>query len=225
MAYYSSKERLSLLRPLPPTIKRSIFSIPIIPKPEINLDRLGDGLFLQGFQNCGSKDQNCKDKIVHFYLYDRQLEPLYSKPRKYIPKLGKYYAVRTPDFSRYDERDRFGIINATYKNRYLGALWSLYGRNVIPTIGWTNPDSFDVCFEGVEQGSIVSISTLGVHSDQSSIQEFLCGYKARREKISPSSIICLGDHVDGMNTDNVLFVPYKDSFGRQFKIGWQLKLF
>lgn len=225
MAHYSKEELFSLLRPLPPTIKRGILSIPIIPKPEINLDRLGDGLFLQGLQNCSSHDQHCKDKIVHCFLYDRQLEPLYKNPRKYIPKLQKYYAVMTPDYSRYDGRDQFGIINATYKNRFVGAWWSLYGRNVIPTIGWTNKDSFDFCFEGVEQGSIVSISTLGVHSDKYSTTEFLTGYKARREKINPSSIICLGDPLEGMNTDNVLFVPYKDSFGRQFKTGWQLKLF
>lgn len=225
MPEYPYDDLISVLRKLPPDIKRGKHSIPFIPKQEIDLKNLNDGLFLQGFQNCTSQDKDCKNKIVHFYIYDKLLEPLYQNPLRYIPKLGKYYAVRTPDYSRFTDSDEYEILSATYKNRFLGALWSEYGINVIPTIGWAGKSSFEICFEGVEQGSVVSISTIGVHNDQECVQDFLTGYDARRNTINPSSIICLGDMVKGRDTENVYFIPYKDSFGRQFKEGWQSKLF
>lgn len=225
MPSYSGDELFGILRPLPQRIKRGAYSIPVVPKAEIDLKNLGNGIFLQGFKNCTAKDVHCENKIVHFFLNDRELDRIYRKPLKHVPTLVKYNAVRTPDFSRFKERDEFGIINATYKNRYVGALWSSYGIKVIPTIGWAGEDSFPICFEGVEQGSTVSISTLGIHSDRECVDAFLTGFKQRKERIRPSKIICLGDFVDGMDTENVFFVPYRESFGRQFKNGWQLRLF
>lgn len=225
MPYFTKQESFNRIRPLSSSIKRGKYDIPIIPKSEINLEKLNDGLFLQGFQNSTKKDTHCKEKIVHFFINDREFERLYEKSLKYIPRLAKYYAVRTPDFSRFDGRDKFGIIQATYRNRYLGALWSDYGRKVIPTIGWAGPASYEICFEGVETESIVSISTLGIHSDKESKEEFRKGFTRMRNKLNPSAIICLGDPVEGMNTDNVYFVPYQDSFGKQFQNGWQTRLF
>ena len=61
-----------------------------------------------------------------------------------------------------------------FRNRYLGCLWQYYGVKVIPSIPWDTPDTFDVCFSGVEPGGVVCISTLGVKQN---LAVFWTGYE------------------------------------------------
>ena len=226
MPSYSEDELYSILRPLPRTIRRGRSSIPFVPKSNIDLCHLNDGVFLEGFQNCSWKDKNQKHKIVHGFLYDHELEALYRHPKKYISLLAKYYAVMTPDFSIYRQMDEFNITAAVYKNRYLGALWASFGIRVIPTVGWTIPKYDDICFEGIYPDSTVSISSLGIRQKEECKKTFLAGLKTLEQRLKPRQIICLGDPLEEMRPyDNIFYVPYDQSFGNQFQTGWQGRLF
>ena len=59
------------------------------------------------------------------------------------------------------EMDKWRKIENVAKNRWVGAFWQEHGLIVIPTISWGKPSTFDYCFDGDEEGSIVAISTLG----------------------------------------------------------------
>jgi hypothetical protein len=49
-------------------------------------------------------------------------------------------------------------INSTSKNRWCGAYWQAQGKIVIPTVCCAGEESWEFCFDGIEQGSVVAVS-------------------------------------------------------------------
>jgi hypothetical protein len=92
-------------------------------------------------------------------------------------------------------------------SRWCGAFWQDQGQNVIPTISWGLPNSFEFCFSGVEKGSMVAIGMVGCkHSKES----FLDGYNEMLRIIEPSKILCFGDPFDEMKGE-IIAVDYIES--------------
>lgn len=122
----------------------------------------------------------------------------------------------------YMNMDWHGIYDGVYKNRWAGVYCQFKGLNVIPSVGWASESTYDICFAGIEVGSIVAISTFGIRSNPS---DFLNGYNEMRKRIKPSAIICLGSPIQGMDISNVCFVSYRNTFGAdKSKYGWQPSL-
>lgn len=100
---------------------------------------------------------------------------------------------------------------SAFKNRWCGAYWQSLGLRVIPTISWSDERSFDFCFEGIEEGSIVAISTHGNHRAK---EEFMLGYNKMLQKIKPCAIICYGKPFKEMK-GNLLVFPYNHFRSRE----------
>lgn len=104
-------------------------------------------------------------------MYDYKFEKLWEEPDKWVEHLKPYKAVLTPDFSMYLEMpDSVKLFN-TFRNRWCGAYMAEKELRVIPTVNWGGPSSFDFCFEGIQKGSVVAVSTYmasehGNHADQ-----------------------------------------------------------
>lgn len=64
--------------------------------------------------------------------------------------------------------------------------------------------SFNFCFDGIEKGSIVAVSTIGVKNQKS---HFMLGYNEMLSRIKPSKIICYGKPFDEMKGD-IIEVDY-----------------
>ena len=75
---------------------------------------------------------------------------------------------------------------------------------VIPTVRWGDLTSFNFCFDGIEKGSIVAVSTIGVKKEKS---HFLLGYNEMLSRIKPSKIICYGKPFGEMKGD-IIEVDY-----------------
>lgn len=72
-------------------------------------------------------------------------------------------------------------------------LFAQKGIKVIPTVNWGLENTFDFCFNGIEKGSVVAVSTYmvsehGNHSDQKEF--FMKGYNEMLKRIEPELIIC-----------------------------------
>jgi len=78
------------------------------------------------------------------------------------------------------------------------------GIKVIPTVRWGDLTSFNFCFDGIEKGSIVAVSTIGVKKQKS---HFMLGYNEMLSRIKPSKIICYGKPFDEMKGD-IIKVDY-----------------
>ncbi len=189
--------------------------IPIIPKFEENPGDFDD-LLLIGFDKTDLEDQNHLDRMVHFFLYDYRFERVWKNPDNDIEKLSRYRAVLSPDFSLYLEMAPVMQLYNVFRNRWCGAHWASKGLRVIPTINWGDESTFDFCFEGIEKGSTVAVSTyMASESDHHRDQKewFMAGYREMLRRIEPERIICYNTPFPEME-GNIVYVDYERSSWR-----------
>lgn len=67
---------------------------------------------------------------------------------------------------------------------------------MIPTLSWAEEETFQFCFEGIPQGSIVSISTIGVKRNEEALKIWEQGVDELIKRIKPSTILIYGGKLD-----------------------------
>ena len=189
--------------------------IPIIPKFQ---EKPGDfdDLLLIGFDKTHLEDQNHLDRMVHFFLYDYRFERVWKNPDNDIEKLSRYRAVLSPDFSMYLEMAPVMQLYNVFRNRWCGAYWASKGLRVIPTVNWGDESTFDFCFEGIEKGSVVAVSTYmaSEHDNRCDQKDwFLAGYNEMLRRIEPEKIVCYNTPFPEMQ-GNIIYVDYERSSWR-----------
>ena len=133
-----------------------------------------------------------ESKAVHFFLDDYQFTRVWTDPDRYIPMLQRFKYVLTPDFSLYTDFPKALQIYNHYRKHWLGAYWQMHGINVIPTIGWSNRESFEWCFDGEPTQSVVAVSSVGTHNSKERKNLFLDGYMEMVKRLEPTQIIFYG---------------------------------
>lgn len=133
-----------------------------------------------------------KSKGVHFFVDDYQFERIWNDPSTYIQKLMDYPCVLTPDFSLYTDMPLAMKIWNVYRSRLIGQMMQDYGINVIPTLQYAGSDTLDWCFEGIEGGGTVAVSTVGVMREKASREIWQAGMKRALEQIQPETVVCYG---------------------------------
>lgn len=224
MPCYNNKDYIKLMRPLPKYVARDVFSIPFVERQDIDFSGLNNEKWLINMKNANTNDINAGKKIVHSFCYDSILYRAFNDPIRFLHRTAKYLAIASFDFSMHEGMDFRQILGATYDNRWIGTFLQVYGKKVIPTVGWVNAQYDDICFAGIRNGSLLMISTLGVNN-KICASAFLRGYREMRKRFPDSPILCVGTKITGMDND-VLFISYKESFGNWEKHprSWQMRL-
>lgn len=142
--------------------------------------------------NYVKSEKNESEKIVHFFVDDYQFVRYCNQPDKYIPKLAKFAAVCAPDFSLYTDMPLAMQIYNHYRKHWLAAYWQMHGLTVYPTIGWSDEQSYDWCFDGEPIGGIVAVSSVGTQKSKESKRLFLRGYDEMMKRLEPQGIIFYG---------------------------------
>lgn len=207
-----------LIRPLINGMKLDKRGFPIINKVNISKEDYNN-LKLIRFNNL-KRTIDRKYSIVEFFNFDYILDALRNDPIKYISKFHDFYAICSPDFSIYPGMNIHMIKFNVYKSRWLGSFRQANGLKIIPTIGRSYPDTYDICFSGIEKGSAVIISTLGVSKNK---KIFLDGFNEMKKRINPKIIIVVGKLFPEMQ-GNFLLYDYDETCSYK-KIYEQLLLF
>ena len=116
------------------------------------------------------------NKGLHFFVDDYQFERLWREPNAYIDLIGQFHSIMTPDFSLYTDYPKAIQIYNHYRKHWLGALWQDWGYRVIPTIAWSNKDSFEWCFDGTPKHSTVAVSSVGTQRSKETKKLFIDGW-------------------------------------------------
>lgn len=202
-------EKFLLVRPLPNDWPRELSGMPIIKKQDFDVNEI-DKVKFDSFSNLKSIKQ--KDKsILLFFQYDKSMSGVWNNPMKYVSKFSGLYAITTPDYSLYTNMDRQKISENVYHNRWLGAFYQSHGFKVIPTVSWADEDTYDVCFSGIEKGSIVCISTIGC---QLCKEKFISGYKKLMETVNPPLLLVKGKVISGM-FGKIRIIDFEDTFSKK----------
>lgn len=165
------------------------FEMPVIKKTKLDLDNIK----FVGYDRLSEKE---RDKIVHFFLDDYKFEVLWKEPEPRIEKLKEYRAVLSPQFSVYTEMPVALQIHQVFKSRWCGAYFQSKGLKVIPSLVWGEPDTFWFSFDGIDEGSVVAVSTIGMRTEK---DLFMAGYKEMMRRIRPKAILCYGEPFEEMD--------------------------
>ena len=102
-----------------------------------------------------------------------------------------------------------------YRKHWLAAYWQSLGINVIPTIAWSDHDSYKWCFDGEPIGGTVAISSVGCMKNRDANRLFFDGYNEMLKNLKPEKIIFYGNVPDWIDKDkdNIVAIgSYQDKF-------------
>ena len=170
-----------------------------------------DGADFIGF-NYAKSTKDPESKAVHFFLDDYQFNRVWTDPDRYIEMLKRYKYVLTPDFSLYTDFPKALQIYNHYRKHWLGAYWQMFGINVIPTVCWSDQESFEWCFDGEPTHSVVSISSVGTQNSGEKKRKFLDGYFEMIDRLQPTQIIFYGSVPEECNGNIVRVKAFSDKF-------------
>ena len=178
--------------------------IPIIKKEKIDLNNIS---LIACSDTRLNDNENNKKNGVHFFVDDYRFKGIYDNPERTYKRYSQYSFLLTPDFSVYADMDTWQQIENVAHKQWIGAYWQSKGITVIPTVSWGLAQSFEFCFAGIEKGSIVAVGMIGCKMAK---VNFLCGYNAMLEKLSPEKIICFGKPFEEMKGD-IIEIDYMKS--------------
>lgn len=190
------------------------FDIPVIEPEEIDIRHIEWIPF-----NYAKTTKNPEGKGIHFYVDDYQFIRLWNRPNEYISLLQKFAAVCTPDFSQYTDMPVSMRIYNHYRKHWIGKYWQLHGIKVIPTICWSDKNSFDWCFDGEPTNAIISISSVGTQNNEKSMEMFDVGCREAIKRLNPVEILWYGKCPEKFDWNVVRIKPHYEQIVRRRKNG------
>lgn len=129
---------------------------------------------------------------VHFFVDDYIFERVWRDPTRYALFLREFAAVMSPDFSMYTDWPRTVQIYNHWRKHQLGAYWQRMGLRVIPSICWSDAQSFDWCFDGEPVRGTVAVSSVGTQKNPAARQNFLDGFTRMTDVLQPDKVVFFG---------------------------------
>lgn len=150
---------------------------------------------LIGFKYAKQANESDYKAGIHFFIDDYQFERIWNAPHDYMDLLQKFDCVLTPDFSLYTEMPLPMQIWNVYRSRMIGQIMQDYGMRVIPTLQWCREESFPFCFDGIEPGGTVAVSTIGVKEHTENKSLWINGMNEAMKQLKPSCVIVYGGNI------------------------------
>ena len=79
-----------------------------------------------------------------------------------------------------------------YRSRVVGYYLTTLGYNVIPNVRWTDEESYDFAFDGLYEGQIVAVGTLGCSKTIADKMLLINGFIEMIKRIKPRLVIIYG---------------------------------
>lgn len=164
--------------------------------------------------NFAASTKDRENKGIHFFIDDYQFNRLWTNIDRYVDMLSKFRYVMTPDFSTYTDFPKAIQIYNHYRKHWVGAYLQEYGINVIPTISWSTPDSFEWCFDGEPTHSTVAVSSVGATNSRVKQELFLAGYNAMMERLHPKTVLFYGKVPEECRGNIVKIPAFQERLGK-----------
>lgn len=124
-------------------------------------------------------------------MHDYKFEIAWNRPSTVLAYVMHFWASLTPNFSMY--RDWPVVLQKynLYRSMWCGRFWQDHDVRVIPTINWSDVNSYEWAFLGVPKRQIVAIQVPDQRDPLSAIL-FKSGFDAMVDRIDPITIIVYG---------------------------------
>ena len=151
---------------------------------------------LTGFNYVKSYKSDRAGVGIHFFLDDYQFARIWNNPYENIERLRGFSCVLTPDYSLYLDMPLAMKIWNVYRSRLIGQLMQDTGFEVIPTLQWAEAETYKFCFDGIESGGVVAVSTVGVMQDRDARKLWYSGMDEAIKRLKPECVLCYGAKID-----------------------------
>lgn len=140
------------------------------------------------------KDTGNTNGAIHFYVDDYRFVGMYmwGNLAHFTEQVSRYKTVIAPDFSVYLDQSRILNLFQLYQNRVVAAYWQSVGLQVIPSVSWGNAESFEYCFDGLPQNSVLALGGLGNAHHKSMTELWEYGVRLTIERLHPTALIIYG---------------------------------
>ncbi len=162
---------------------------------------------------------------IHFYTddqkFDGKRDGIWYNSEKALNIFRHFDGIITPDFSTYaDFPDPLKRYN-TYRMRAFGHWASENKISVINNVRWGTSETWNYCFDGIPQKSIVAVGTVASGLKKSFYRpQFETGLHKMVEVISPIAIIVVGsahyDFFDDLKQQGVKIVAFPSKTNEVF---------
>lgn len=160
----------------------------------------------------------CRDFGIHFYCDDYQFERIWNRPEFYIEKLHDFQCALTPDFSLYMDMPVAMKIWNVYRSRLIGQMMQKAGLEVIPTVSWAEPETFEFCFDGLPHNATLSVSTIGVKEDPKALEVWRAGMDEMINRLKPKRLLVYGGEIE-FDYGNIEVIYYENATVERMKNG------
>jgi hypothetical protein len=147
------------------------------------------------------RNSSDKQQTVHFYMLDKTFSQVLRNANKYLDALKQFQSVISPDYSLYRDMPLCLQITNTYLNHALAYFFQRQGIKVIPNVRWGDQRSYEFCFEGIPQGQMVAISTLGCINSPENKAFFRLGLEEMLARLYPKIVLVYGRMPQDVFTD------------------------
>lgn len=131
------------------------------------------------------------DCTVHFCERDQDIEPFWSNPRKYIPKLLKFQGVIGLDYSTCVDFPLPLKEWNIYRNRACNYMLQRSGISTIPLLRG-DPDTIEREIAGLGRGCAIAVSPRGCVKNPDDRRRFIRGLRLLVDRLNPSLVISYG---------------------------------
>lgn len=203
----TEKQKFNLIKPLPDGWPKDDRGIPFLKRDHSLYFADWNEIKYASFSNAKSTKNKDRKVLLHFQ-YDKTINTIYNDIFSYALKIYDFFAVTTPDYSAYTNMEPCQIEENVRHNLWVGAWLQYLGIKVIPTVTWADERTYHICFDYIEKGSVIAISTVGVANNK---KEFLNGFNEMIKRIEPSLILVRGKPIEGM-VGRFIFIDFEDTF-------------
>lgn len=198
------------------TFTHGKFDMPIV---KSNIDSLPTSLV--SYQKIGKKRLDLPPQsALHFYNYDYVFDGEHGIWNSLIrgvsftngfnlEKLRGFDYIIVPDYSLYLDMPIAWQIWNVYRSRVTAYALQNLGYKVILNVRWTDSNSYEFCFEGITNGSIVAIGSYGCSKSLADRKLFDSGLEEMINRICPEKIIFYGSVT---NSTKRILEHYKQSY-------------
>jgi hypothetical protein len=109
-----------------------------------------------------------------------------------------------------------------YRSRLIGHYLQSQGICVIPTVSWAERETYTFCFDGIEPGGVVAISTIGCIKDEYARSIWNDGVDYMIDKLKPTAILIYGQSIEH-DFKGIKVIYYKKQSRREGKKTWAVE--
>ncbi|MBQ6473936.1 MAG: DUF4417 domain-containing protein [Victivallales bacterium] len=170
---------------------------------------------------CRHPERITHDDAVHFYRWDWILNRERYTPDALKEILPTGTCLLTQDFSMFRDMFPKEILWNWYRAHLNAERMVQCGFRHIPSLSWAEEDTLDYCFNFIQPGGTVAVSTVGIRRDAWGSILFNAGMERAIQVLHPSCVIVYGGMPDFDFQDTLVLNFPNTSY--QWTAAWQRK--